>query len=126
MSWPRKKNPSHVAQALTPFTGSQSPPSQQGNFAQNQQAQQAAQQPALGLPPLRPGAPVQLSTLRLPDEPSSIPASQDKTTVYRPKNRKPEKKQSVAVFVLGAVAFAIVGFGIVFVVQWVVHRFAGH
>ncbi len=111
-------DPRHLAQGSTPFPSGPQAPSQQGNFAQQQQQ--------LGLPPLRQGGPVQLSTMRLPDEPSSIPASQDKTTVFRPKNRKPEKKQSVAVFVVGALAFAIVGFGIVFVVQWVVHRFAGH
>ena len=116
----------HLAQAPTPFPGVPQAQSPSGNFPQAQtaqaQPQPSAQQP-LGLPPMRPGAPVQLSTMRVPDEPSSIPASQDKTTVYRPKNRKPEKKQSVAVFVFGALAFAIVGFGIVFAVQWVVHTF---
>ena len=124
---PRQSAPSgvaphaHLAQAPTPFPGvpQAQPPS--GSFAQPQSQAQPSQ--PLGLPPIRPGAPVQLSTMRLPDEPSSIPASQDKTTVYRPKNRKPEKKQSVAVFVFGALAFAIVGFGIVFAVQWLVHTF---
>ncbi|MFO0586879.1 MAG: protein kinase [Polyangiaceae bacterium] len=106
----------HLAQVPTPFPGVAAA---QGNFTQ-----QPGSQPSMGLAPIRQNGPVQLSTMRLPDESSSIPASQDKTTVYRPKERKPEKKQSVAVFVLGALAFAVVGFGIVFVVQWLVHRFA--
>jgi hypothetical protein len=58
--------------------------------------------------------------MRLPDEQSSIPASQDKTTVYRPRKKAPQKKQSVALYVLGAFAFAIVGFSIVYVVQYLV------
>ena len=131
---PPNTAPSHLAQAPTPFPGmpaAQPTPPQSGsrNVAAPPQSgshnftQQPGSQAATGLAPLRQNGPVQLSTLRLPDEPSSIPASQDKTTVYRPK-RKPEKKQSVAVFVIGALAFAIVGFGIVFVVQWLVHRFA--
>jgi hypothetical protein len=67
--------------------------------------------------------------MRLPDDPSSIPASQDKTTVYRPRNRSeraPQKKkqQGFAVFVIGAVAFAIVGFGIVYLVQLLVKEFS--
>lgn len=60
-----------------------------------------------------------MHALRMPDEQSSIPASQDKTTVYRPKT-KIEKKPPLTMYVLGAVAFAIVGFGIVYVVQLIV------
>jgi serine/threonine protein kinase len=78
------------------------------------------------LPPQTPqqmahgSGPIQLATMRLPDEQSSIPASQDKTTVYRPRKKAPQKKQSVALYVLGAFAFAIVGFSIVYVVQYLV------
>lgn len=66
-------------------------------------------------------APIPLQTLRLPpDEQSSIPASQDQTMVYRPKNKAPEKKSGIGLYVLGALAFAVVGFGIVYVVQLLV------
>lgn len=72
-------------------------------------------------PPQQPGGPLALQTLRLPpDEQSSIPASQDKTTVYRPQKKAPEKKPGITIYVLGAIAFAVVGFGIVYVVQLVV------
>ncbi len=64
----------------------------------------------------------QLTTLRLTDEPSSIPVSQDKTTVYRPKKTEKKKSQSLVVFVIGALAFAIVGFGIVYMVQLLVRQ----
>ena len=67
--------------------------------------------------------PLQLATMRLPDEHTANPSSQDKTTVYRPKNKDkavPKKKQSLALFVIGALAFAIVGFGIVYLVQLLV------
>lgn len=67
-----------------------------------------------------PHAHVPLQTMRLPDEQSSIPASQDKTTVYRPKKKAPEKKLGVATYLIGALLFAVVGFGIVYFVQLLV------
>ena len=96
----------------------------QGDPRLSSQPPQAGMAPQAPHPSSRP-PPVQLSTMRLPDEQTVVPGSQDKTTVYRPKKREPEKKQGLALFIIGAIAFAVVGFGIVYLVQLLV-RAAAH
>jgi hypothetical protein len=91
-----------------PGSGSAPPPSPQA-----QSGMRMASQP--------PHGPMPLQTMRLPDEQTSIPGSQDRTTVYRPK--KKAKSSAVPMYVIGAIAFAVVGFGIVYFVQMIVRGF---
>ena len=136
-SGPRPASGPHPASGVQPMMRSPTPDprsmsqgqpagAQPHPDAQQRDPRMASQPPPHGQagPPHAASYPghVQLATMRLPDDPSSIP--QDQTQVYRPKRPTPQpppkKKQSLAVYVLGAIAFAIVGFGIVYAVQLLV------
>lgn len=62
---------------------------------------------------------------RAPSEEVGVDAgANDRTQVYRPtRNKVGPRKPSIAIYVFGAIAFAVVGFGIVYVVQLLVRSF---
>ncbi|MBK8252277.1 MAG: protein kinase [Polyangiaceae bacterium] len=70
----------------------------------------------LPLPPAQ-GSAMAPVPLHMADDGSSTQAGAgDKTTVYRPKKKAPEKKTSLWIYALGAILFAILGFGLVYFV----------
>ncbi len=123
---PPTTNPSHVSSSSQMLRMPTPPPPSSGAGSVPpaspvaQSGMRMASQPPMSPHGAPPGGQVSIQTMRMPDEPSSIPASQDKTTVYRPKKKAVEKKPNVLMYVFGALAFAVVGFGIVYVVQLIV------